>query len=190
MRNDIITISRGPQFKQGKSASLFVLLLIFIIIDGILIVYFQYIAAFALILIPIPLIINILDIQGVQIDKGNRLIRNYKLRIWGKSGEWSVLSNFHSVYLDYKTYHIKSSSIFTELTTVKANYHATELYGHFLILLIHKNENKSLILGEKVKYNDAKQLAEEYSKKIGLPFRNIIKERVQESRKKRANKRR
>lgn len=181
MEKNVINITLGPQFNQGRSAGLLVLALFLLIIDVILYVYPLYIAAIPLSLFIILLAYTILDIQGVEIDTENSLVRNYKLRLWGKSGKWVDLNHFHSIYLDYTTYNVKTRSIFTELTTVKANYHTTELHGHFLIFLIHKNENKSLLLGEKSNYHKAKEFALKCSEKIEVPFRNIIKEKVQKS---------
>ncbi len=181
MRNHVINITLGPQFNQGKSAGILIFTLFLLLLDIFFYTYPIYIAAFLLSVFIILLVYNILDIQGVEIDKENSKVRNYKVRFWGKSGEWKDLNSFHSIYLDYSTYHVKTRSVFTELTTVKANYHSTELHGHFLIFLIHKNENKSLVLGEKSNYNETKKLAEKYSELTEIPLRDIIKEKVQKS---------
>lgn len=187
MRKNVIKITLGPQFNQGRSASLLVLLLFLFALDIILYVYPIYFAAFLLSIYIILIVYKILDIQGVEIDKENSLVRNYKLQFWGKSGKWIDLINYHSIYLDYTTYHIKSSSSFNEFITTNVNYRSNKLHGHFLIFLIHKNENKSILLGEKSNYDEAKMLALKYSEIIGIPFRNIIREKIQKSKLKRSN---
>lgn len=184
MNSNIISISRGPQFRDGKSAFLFLFLLVLILFAVIFIIQGDIIASLILSPIIVLSIFLVLDVQGVQINKEEGLVRTYELNIWGKTGKWRDFHQYHSVCLDYETYFIKTRTFYTEYTTTSPNYYANEDNGHFVIYLVNNEEKNNILLGEKSNHKESRELAIYLSEKINLPFYDIFEQRVQESKEK------
>ncbi len=183
-----IKISTGPQFREGNAvvpffiAAILILIAVISILQGALRIFF--------IMLPlIVCVINfILDFQGVEIDKEKCLVRIYKLDLFWKYGQWQDFKTFYAIGLNYETYTIKEWTPYTDMTTVGgSNQYKNERYGDFFITLENKNTRKNIVLAERPEYPEAKSVATNLSEKIGLPFHNIYKERVEESKKWRTN---
>jgi hypothetical protein len=184
MDNNIISVSKGPQLGGGKFFGLFFLLVLFIIIAVVLFVNGSIVPGLFLLLINALLSVFILDIQGVDINKEEYLVREYKFFLW-KFGVWKSFKGFDAICLDFETYIVRQRTIFTNLTTAGNHYYGDERHGHFLITLVDTNSQMKILLAEKSNYEDAKALSIKLSERIGLPFNNIIKQRVEVSKQKR-----
>lgn len=185
MSQNVISISRGPQFRGGKSAYLFIVLM-FLILAFVLTLIFGPITP-ALIMAPIIvlLVFFILDIQDVDINKDKNLIRTYKVYLWGKVGTWNELQDFNKLTLERRTYSFKVSQFYTNLTTIRPTKHGVENHGHFLTLLVHKNGEESIILAENLQYKDAKKESAKISLKIGYELKDVYIQTVASSRQRR-----
>ena len=184
----MIKIPTGPQFREGNAVGLFFIASILILIAVISIIQ----GAVQIFFIMLPLIVCvinfILDFQGVEIDKEKCLVRIYKLDLFWKYGQWQDLKTFYAIGLNYETYTIKEWTPYTNMTNVGGgNQFKNERYGDFVITLENKNTSKNIVLAERQEYLEAKSVATNLSEKIGLPFHNIYKERVEESKKRRMN---
>lgn len=131
------------------------------------------------------LIFSVLDIQGVDIDKDKSLIRTYKLYVWGKVGTWNELQDFNRLTLERRTYSIKVSTFYTDLSTIQPNPHGTENHGHFLTLLVHKNGKESIILAENLQYKEAKKESVKISAMIKYELEDVYIQTVVDSRQRR-----
>ena len=180
MNKNIISISKGPQFRNGKSAGLVVLLVLmfFVLLTAIIQVWIIHM----LILIPIMVVVifTMLDIRGIQIDKKKGLIRSYKLHIFGKYGKWVNFTLFNTIYLDYETYKLKHTSYYRNPYRS-----STHIQGHFVVTLINNDEKKNIVLAQKPTHKEAIEFARSLLNKIKLPFTDNFVKKVHESKKKR-----
>ncbi len=170
----MITLPQGPQFRKGKAAALFLILFVFIIYAAYLI---SVVDIYELtIILPIIIILSfiILDFQGIEIDKSKGLIRRYKVMLWVKYGKWYNIESFHSIYLDYETYNIKSVSFYSE-----SNY-SNEKNGHFIVKLLSSNIN-NIVLAEKHNYKEASIFANSVSTNLKIIINDNYKTRLQNS---------
>ncbi len=141
MNKNIISISKGPQFRNGKSARLFVLLIFILFMLLAAIIQLWITAILILIPIIVLLIFTILDIQGVQIDKKKGHVRLYKLHILGRYGKWMNFIQFNTIYLDYETYKLKHKYYY-----INPGRSSTQIQGHFVVTLINNDEKKNICL--------------------------------------------
>ncbi|MDG1332431.1 MAG: hypothetical protein P8P74_08880 [Crocinitomicaceae bacterium] len=185
MSQNVISISRGPQFRGGKSAYLFIVLLFLILAFVLTLIFGGIIPALIMAPIIVLLVFLVLDIQGVDINKEKNLIRTYKVHPWGKVGTWNELQDFNRLTLERRTYSMKVSTFYTNLSTIQPNSHGIENHGHFLTLLVNKNGRESIILAENLQYKEAKKESVEISKKIGYPLEDTYNQSVADSRQRR-----
>lgn len=181
-----IKIPKGPQFRGGNAVFPFFIVALFILIAIVSVVQ----GAFSMFFILLPLIVFlinfILDFQGVEIDKEKQLVRIYKLDLFWISGQWQDLNMFYEIGLKHETYTIKEWTPYTNMTTRGRNNTSENVgYARFLITLENKNTSQNIILAERQEYSKAKSKSLILSEKIGLPFHDIYKERVQDSLKRR-----
>lgn len=183
-----IKISTGPQFREGNAVVPFFIVAILILIAVISIIQGD-LQLFCIMLPLIVCLINfILDFQGLEIDKEKCLVRIYKLDFFWKYGQWQDFKTFYAIGLNYENYTIKEWTPYTNLTTVGRNDQFTNVrYGSFFITLENKNTRNNIVLAERQEYHEAITVAMNLSEKTGLPFHDIYKERVEESKIKRMN---
>ncbi len=172
--NKIITISNGPQFHDGKSAYLFVLLIILLFTLLGCIVNTFYIGI--LIILPVVILLSnyTLDIRGIQIDLTDQLVRKYKQNIWGKKGEWMDLKKFDKLVLIHEFYKVKSTDFIEEESY-------TTTHGHFVVRLIGTKSKESLIVTEEIKYSPAKKILAKTSKETGIEVEDTYHAKLLES---------
>src|ERR1035437_7699494 len=105
--NNVIKVSKGPQFKTKGGTILAMIFLLF------LSVAFLYQAEFLVALICFFISVIIfslaLDIHGMELDTSNHKIRDYTAFLWFKIGEWSNINEFPSIYLTQKNVTIRTS---------------------------------------------------------------------------------
>lgn len=188
MSPKVISISRGPQFRGGKSAYLFIILLFLILAFVLTLIFGPIIPVLIMAPIIVLLVFFTLDIQGVDIDKNKNLIRTYKMNVWGKTGTWNELQDFTRLTLERRSYSIKVSTFYTNLSTIQPNSIGTESHGHFLTLLVHKNGEESIILAENLQYKDAKNESKKISLKIGYELDDVYIQSVADSRQRRGRR--
>ncbi|MFZ6052052.1 hypothetical protein [Halocola ammonii] len=177
--SNIISISRGPQFRGGKSAPLFIVFMILLVI----ILAFAFVVNFFVLPVLSPFlavfILFIIDIQGIQIDRKQNKIRNYKLRLWGKTGEWIDFDTLDRIVLDLESYQIKVVSFYQRGRN-------TENHRRFMVSLeSEKDSSANFLVYESPNYNDSKSFALKFSEKLDLPLDDRFSQRLRESRRRR-----
>ena len=178
----MISISKGPQFRDGQSAYLFIFMLMLIIVLIVSLIKDSYLTAIILVPIIVFVFYNMIDVQGVQINKETGLVREYKLKIWGKVGKWTSLKQFHSIRLEYESYNIRVRTIYTQLTTDKHQRYGNEQYGHFVVALVNEDKLNNLELAEAETYANARKLAEGFARRIDLPLIDMVEKNRNEKR--------
>jgi hypothetical protein len=157
--NNIITLSNGAQFHEGKSAYLFIFLILLLLILAGVIISAIYLALLLILPAILLLSIYILDVRGIQIDLTNQLIRPYKQNIRGKKGEWLPLKTFNKIILIHEFYKTREVSLVEEESYVTT-------HGHFVVRLIHTTTKKSLMVSQDLKYSVAKKTIHKLSKSL------------------------
>jgi hypothetical protein len=177
--NKIITLVKGPQFNGGKSAYLFVLCMILLF----LVLAFTINANYIGLLIVVPALVlcthYMLDLRGIQLDLTDKLIRQYKQKLWGKKGKWMALNTFDKAILTHEFYKIKNTNYSDiadgDITTYKTT------HGHFVVRLLHTKSKKHMIIAEEPKYSAAKKIIEKLVKHTGLNKEDTYQAKLMES---------
>lgn len=180
MKKSTIIYSRGGQFKGGKSIFLFFVSLSLLIRVIYLVFHSEY-ASMLLTLVFLALTLFIMtDIRGVEIDIKKNKIREYRLRIWGKTGAWMDYQQFSKITLSLGSYDIHTSDLSPE-----GNGSYSEKHHHFVVELVNTHGDKKLTLGEKSDYKEARQLMKEASIELNLETQNKFQERLRISKQRR-----
>lgn len=166
MNYRIINISRGPQFRGGNSAGAFFLLFFLLIITVFLFVDSDYIAAFCLLAVCSLLAEYILDIRGVEIDKVNSRIREYRVIFFTRSGKWEMYSGYNSLQIAADYYLIKQ----VEDSDMGSGRRYYEKHQRFIIVLINEDAARNLLLAEGPDYEEILKKASELSGSLRLPY--------------------
>ena len=184
MKKEIILISRGPQFRNGKAALLFFLNMFLIILLVMSLIDLMLITTFILLPIIAALSIYILDIQGVIIDKENNQIKDYTLQIWGRVGKWGKYSGYHQLNLKFETYVIRNYTFYTRLTAPGGKGISYDNDGRYIIVLEHSDSRKNIILHESDNYNTELLKTRKLAIKLGLSYHDSIKRKTFKPRRK------
>mgnify|MGYP006954414573 CR=1 FL=1 len=163
MHNPHILIhSRGPQFKS-KGGVLFVFLLLASLLFAIAVLFLgDYIIPIPFIIISIILFSYVLDIHGCEIDINEFKIREYKLFLWRRIGNWDSIKNYKYVYLTKGSLRLATSD-YPEYSD-----HPFDTYNYFFVKLIDEFHNKEIVIAEFREFSKAQKLMQKiaYSLRI------------------------
>jgi hypothetical protein len=167
-----ISISRGPQFRDGKPVFAFFIFLALLIISISFIIEGDYVVVAFLSVFIILLLFYILDIQGIDIDIKKSLYRSYKLYLWGKRGKWEDYSSFKSVKIDFEIYYVKTAKFYSYYSGT-SNFSGKERHDRYLIMLSSDDKKNKLLVAERIEYKNAIKKAKEISRLLNLPMEDL-----------------
>lgn len=173
----MITISQGANFRDGKAAYLFILflgVLIYSVVQVIVNIDFYpliFLSPFFTIVL-----LYILDFRGVQIDQDRKMIRAYKLYLWGKRGDWKHLELFSKISLNYEDYKIETSSPYSGYTNGQSS--IIENHHHFVISLMSEDGNDRIVISQENEYVDAVVVMKKLVNRLDLPFEDHFREKL------------
>ena len=159
----IITISKGPQFRDGKVSLLFILIIFGLVISIGLFIQREFIGGIIFLFISYLMFDIAIDIQGLEINVTKRVYRKYKLKYFMKFGKWDEYIGYNSLIIERDSYLITEAHGRGSSSTV-------EREQRFLIYLVNDDADKNIILEEDEDYDEASKKAVLLSEKIGLPF--------------------
>jgi len=167
--DQVINIRKGPQFKTRGGPALaaaFLFLLVFSVI-GLLIN--EYLVSLICFLLCIPVFSLVLDIKGIEYDKSLHQIKDYKLFLWFRIGQWKNIHDFTSIYLTNK-----------DLVVATSEYSGGtfDTYHYYYIKLVDEVNNKEILLAEYKNYYKALQISKGITDATGLKFKDFVKGRV------------
>ena len=152
------------------------MLLLFTVAFSIVLHFFIFPIAFPFLAM---LLLFIIDIQGIQIDKNQNKIRNYRQRLWGKTGKWIEFDGYEKLVLELDAYQIKVASFY------RRGYN-TENHNRFMVSLDSARQaSADLLIFESPNYNDSKRFALKLSEKLNVPLEDRFSQRLRESRRRR-----
>ncbi|PLX11354.1 MAG: hypothetical protein C0594_03760 [Marinilabiliales bacterium] len=183
----IIQISRGPQFRNGKGAGLFVLTL-FILITSIALSIGNLVNyAIPGFVLAILLLSFIIDFQGIELDKKNNKIRNYRMFLWFRYGSWVSFDSYKSIQLEKDSYTTSIIDPFGFATRIGPA-SKTFTHRHYVITAINPESNEGLVIAEIRIYEQAVSFIEKTAKEFGLPYRNVYLEKLKAAKKRNQNR--
>ncbi len=164
----ILSISRGPQFKLKGVAyfAMFLVLLVLLTVASFMIS--EYAVAIVILIISIVLFSYILDIQGFEIDSKEMKIRTYKDFLWIRYGKWEDFNNYTIVCLTNENLHISTS---------EGVDHAYDTFHYYYVKLLDENHQKEIYLGEYTNYYEALKISKSISGSNGLVFKDLVRRR-------------
>jgi len=178
IKGELISFSRGAQFRGGKSAYGFVGMLFMILVAVGLSIQGHYSAAGILSILVVLTFFHVFDFRGVQVQKDKNKVREYQLKLWGKTGKWLDFAQFSTVSLEYESFEIRTSDLLEdEGSTI-------ERHRHFLVSLECQDSGKKILLAEIVKYREAEVFAREAARSLGLECVDRFGPKLQASRRK------
>ena len=184
----IISISKGPQFMGGEAGGYlfmgFMMVMVFLVgltfqgnTDPLL-----YGSPFLAVLF-----LAIIDLRGVQIDTKRNKIREYKVKLWGKSGNWMDFGDYDKIVMDLDSYTVKIANLYPQSRGGRdARAHTNEKHSRFIVYFQDdESKNENLLVFESRKYKPAISFARKLSKKLNLPFHDSYEVRLENSRRRR-----
>jgi len=166
MRSETTIISRGPQFRGGNAATAFFILFFIIIVVVILLADGDYLPSFFLIVVSSFLLEFVLDFRGVEIDRNNRRIREYRKLFFLRYGEWKPYEGYTSLYITDDYYLVKYSDLTAR--NIRRSYHVK--YHQFIVVLINEDADRNVIVAEGTDYPEVLKRTTELSDEIRLPY--------------------
>jgi hypothetical protein len=106
-----------------------------------------------------------LDIHGIQYDKRLHRIKDYKLFLWFRIGQWKNISDYKSIHLTKKNLVIPA----TEYSEQRF-----DTYHYYHVRLVDEQNNKEIILAEFKNYYKALQISKSISIAAGLNFKDFV----------------
>ena len=164
--NQLINISRGPQFKTKGVAILAVLSLTSLILSISSLFNADFLLAFILLIISITIFSIVLDIHGIEVDKNEHKIREYKIILGFRIGKWECINDFNSIYLAQENVNVRTSDHSEQVS---------ETYHYYFIKLVDELNKKEILLAEYKNYYKALKIAKNVAISTGLKFRSFLK---------------
>lgn len=184
MKKTLLNYSQGAQFRGAKSIFFFLLglgLLIFFIAFLVRGYYFE--AGLCFSLVPFCLVMAA-DLRGIEVELEKNLLREYRIRPWGKRGRWVDFSGYTSLKLDLATYSI----FYEDLAEGTEKGYSVEQHRHYTVELMHSSPEKTIVLRELADYKEAKRFLNRAGQELNLNVQDRFKERLQASLRKRGRR--
>jgi hypothetical protein len=163
-KGDIITVSRGPQFKAKGGPWIAMLGLGFFVFAVVFLLKGYFLSFFFLFTISFISVYYILDIHGLQLDKNKRRIRDYRFFMWQKTGKWENIEDFKSIYI--------TKNYLSLPTMIRGK---SETYHYYHVKLVDKINKKEFLLAEYTNYYKALKISQNISFSTGLELVDMIK---------------
>lgn len=168
MPSDKINISRGAQFRGGKTAYLFLVTVALICLTGAMLFEGEYLIAAISITVAILSLFFVLDVHGVEIDLRKKGVRHYRLRPWGRDGEWQSLSEFRAIEIDHEKYMVNVRSAY-QLGDIGGRI-IRERHWRFTVFLVGIKANSHILLMETQDLNKALKFANQSASRLRMPM--------------------
>lgn len=120
--------------------------------------------SFALLILLIFLFSLMIDIQGVEVDKKNQKIRNYRKIFWIKNGKWLDFKK-------YKTVQLSKERMAVPISIMRDS--GAEIFYYFFIKFIDDESKSEIVIRDFNNYKKAKTFAVELANEFNLSFSNI-----------------
>lgn len=174
MANTKFSIFCGPQFRGGKTAYLFFVMLALIILAAYAALEGDWWMGVIGWFLALLLVFFTFDFQGVDFDRGDNRVRRYRIRPWGKEGQWEPLSDFTTVQLGRENYMVKAAQIYSHLI---GNGPRTghERHSQFIVCVTSKH-GKHIVLKETEDIRAALKVARMVAQKLNIPLKDHVKE--------------
>jgi hypothetical protein len=165
----IIKISKGPQFNTVGGTYLAMIFLMFSILSIASLFMTEFLYALIFSIISIIIFSIVLDIHGIEVDKNEHKIRDYKLFLWFRIGKWSKINEFKSIYLTQKN---------VTIATTRYSDHRTDTYHYYHIKLVDEQFKKEILLAEYKNYYKTQHISKFVTETTGLVFKDFVKGNV------------
>ncbi|MBN2610613.1 MAG: hypothetical protein JXB00_03575 [Bacteroidales bacterium] len=164
-----IRITKGPQFNLKGGHILAVLFVTFLVLTISSLITAHLIFTIVLLLISIILLNIVLDIQGIELDTKNKLIRNYRQILWIKFGKWSNLDDYRNVWLSQKNVVIPTSEY---------SDHIADTYHYYHVKLVDETHDREILLYEYRNYYKARTAALNIAGNMKLELKDFLKDHL------------
>lgn len=161
--------SKGPQLSAKFGVLLFVFNLalafatIFILIEQLYTLSIGLLALIALIFS------YVMDVRGIQIDRDSRKIREYKVFLWFKMGNWYALDDFEFI-------HLKRDALVTRYVSVDVRTRIKSESNHYYeVFLVDENNKREIQFSESKNYYKAREVAQKIASSMEIGFKDFVK---------------
>jgi len=165
-RNNIINISKGPQFATKGGAILAMVFLMFLVLTIACLLQAMYLLTLFFFFFRIIVFSIVIDVHGIEVNTCVHIIRDYKAFLWVRIGKWSNINDFKSIHLTKKNVIIRTSDY---------SDHFSDTYHYFHIKLVDELNKKEIFLAEYKNYYKAQKISSDIANATGLEFRDYIK---------------
>ena len=168
-KNNVIKVSKGPQFKTKGGIFLAMIFLLFLFFSLAFLYQAELLFALICFLISAAIFSLVLDIHGIELDTSERKIRDYKAFLWFKIGEWSNINDFKSIYLTQKNVTIRTSAY---------SGGTADTYHYYHIKLVDELNKKEILLAEYKNYYKALKISRNVADATGLEFKDFLRKTI------------
>ncbi len=168
-KDQIIRISRGPQFKTPGGHFLAIIFLGILILLIFCIINKEFFYAGILLITDTILFSLVVDIHGIEVDTKVHRIRDYQSFLWFKTGKWTNINDYKTIYLSQNNVIVPTSE-YSELSY--------DTFHYYNIRLVDEINNKEIFLAEYSNYYKARQISNYVAEATGLELKEVIKGNV------------
>ena len=165
VRNKIIRISKGPQFGVQGGHFIALIALTFFIGTVYSITVLEFIPAAVLMLTGSLLLSIALDFRGIEINRRDVTIREYKAIFWWRTGKFKNIRDFNAIYLLPEN--VIVSSEFTES--------ANHTYHYYRIYMVDEIGKNSIFVAEFKNFYKAEIVAKRITDLTGMRYKCSVK---------------
>lgn len=158
---DILTISRGPQFSGTASRVVFLISLTSLIGGIYLLAMTAYATGVTALIVAALSAPFFLDYRGVQIDRQNNRVRTYTSYLGLKRGEWTPLDRFDKLVLQWERFSYHSGG--TPATFVFSPF-TTRTSDAYSVYLVDVDDRTRMELGDFDTHKGARKFMARYSR--------------------------
>ena len=162
----IIRVSKGPQFRAKGGIFLAMLFVCTLWLSIVGFAHEKFLLAILFIIVCIALLSLVLDIHGIEVNRNIHKIRDYKVFLWFRTGEWQDLKNFKSIHVVHENV-VTRSSIYSGSKS--------DTYHYYKIKLADELNKKEIYLAEYKNYYKAQRISQNIADATGIEFKDFVK---------------
>ncbi len=169
IRNNLIRISKGPQFNIKGAPFIAMAALACFILGISAIINLDIPAAVVSLMVGMILLIIALDIRGIELKRDTKEIREYKALFCWRIGKFASMSEYNAIGLLQENVVVR---------TTRYSDHSTDTFHYYRIYLVDEINNKAIFLAEMSNFHNADIFAKRIAELTGMTYVNLLKKGI------------
>lgn len=169
IRNNLIRISKGPQFNIKGAPFIAMAALACFILCVSFFINLEIAAGAVSFMVGLFSLNRALDIRGIELNRERMEIREYKALFWWRMGKFTSISDYNSIGLLQENVVVR---------TTRFSDHTTDTFHYYRIYLVDEINNKAIFLAEMSNFHNADISARRIAELTGMTYVNLLKKGI------------